>query len=103
MDPQLCSIAMEKDLPAHMRSRLDQYPFERPPVRRRAPGEKPSVTKLDPARRRSMIRSGLELGMRIFDEDIEFLKTHPDDARWLKEKLDQQFWKQIEPYCDLSQ
>lgn len=33
--------------------------------------------------------------MHIFDEDIDHLKEHPDDARWIKNQVDSRLWDRL--------
>lgn len=92
-------MAIRRALPLRIQSKLRAYPFERPKSQH-VPKARPKG--YDAVTRRQIIRSKLHCDMDILDDDVEFLRTHPDDARWLRNHLEIRFWLKIEPFCDLE-
>ncbi|KAI0431209.1 hypothetical protein F5Y09DRAFT_330513 [Xylaria sp. FL1042] len=85
-------IAIQQPLPAKIQSKLRAYPFSRRPIQR-LPSKTPA--QYDAATYRRIIRSKLRCDMRILDQDVRFLMTHPEDARWLKDNIEPRFWSKI--------
>jgi len=38
--------------------------------------------------------------MEITEQDIDFLKQHPEDARWLKNNVDPRHWLKLASLCN---
>jgi len=83
-----------------MQSKLREYPFSRPKIQRLRPK---IPARFHPATHRQIIRSKLRCDMTITDANIEFLATHPEDARWLKDNVESRFWSEIQSLLELSQ
>ncbi|POR31237.1 Uncharacterized protein TPAR_08559 [Tolypocladium paradoxum] len=89
-------IAIQQALPAKIQAKLKEYPFSRRPIQR-LPKEAPAPT------RRQIIRSKLRRDMTILDADVQFLVTHPEDARWLRDNIETRFWLKIQALCHFEQ
>ncbi|KAL7919999.1 hypothetical protein ACQKWADRAFT_299862 [Trichoderma austrokoningii] len=86
-------IPINQVLPSRIKSILKTYSFERV----YGPRNKPKP--LDNIAHREMIRWALACEVEIREEDKDFLRDHPEDVRWLKNKLEPRFWIKIEHYC----
>ncbi|KAK2605552.1 hypothetical protein N8I77_008381 [Diaporthe amygdali] len=73
-------VAIPGELPPKLHQRLERYPFTKFPP--------PPTTRPEPRPMREVIKMQLRLQMHIFDEDINHLKDHPIDARWIKNQVD---------------
>jgi len=93
-------IAMQQTLPAKIQSKLREYPFSRRPIQRLRSG---TPARLDAATHRQIIRSKLRCDMTIIDGDVQFLATHPEDARWLKNNIEPRLWLKIQSLLGSSQ
>ncbi|KAL7919980.1 hypothetical protein ACQKWADRAFT_299819 [Trichoderma austrokoningii] len=87
--------AKDGPLTSKIRSKVESYPFERPY------GPRPEPMTYDNITHRKIIWSALQLDTEIFDDDKKFLRDHPEDAKWLKDKLETRLWQKIEPFCSL--
>jgi hypothetical protein len=96
----LSSIAIQQALPAKIQSKLREYPFLRRPIQRLA-SETPA--RFDAATHRRIIQSKLRCDMSILSEDVQFLVTRPEDARWLEDNIEPRFWSKIQSLCRLEQ
>jgi hypothetical protein len=90
----LCRTDIDQPLPTKIQEKLKSYPFSR---RSNNPlsTERPTY--------RQIIQSKLRRDMCILDQDIEFLVTHPDDAKWLKDHIETRFWLKIRALCHFDQ
>ncbi|KAL7963054.1 hypothetical protein V8C34DRAFT_300975 [Trichoderma compactum] len=93
-------IAIRQGLPEEIQSRLEKYPFTKPPVQR---SRKPTPGQPDAKTRRRTIQSKLRFDMIITDGDVEFLATHPEDATWLKDHIEAQLWSKIQSLLESRQ
>jgi hypothetical protein len=85
---------MQQALPAHIQSKLREYPFTPAPKQPR-----PKRGPPDTAARRRIIRSILRLDMMLFDADFEFM-SNPEHARWLKDNVENKFWLKFESLAE---
>ncbi|POR31688.1 Uncharacterized protein TPAR_08097 [Tolypocladium paradoxum] len=83
--------AMPRFLPLELQTRLQEYPFNRPSRK-----DLPKRPPLDACTRRQSIRSKLRSEMCLSDSDFEFMREHPEEARWLKEHIESRFWSKFE-------
>lgn len=91
---------MQQELPAKFQKKLKKYPFQKRP----APPKLQGATRPppEPAMYRKIIQSCLRSDSKIIDQDIEFLKTHPKDAAWLKNNIEPRFWSKIQSLLESS-
>jgi hypothetical protein len=82
---------IQQPLPAQIQSKLEKYPFSRRPIR---PRRSEITIGFNTSTYRQIIRSKLRFDMSILAEDIQFLATHPDDAKWLKHNVEPRSWSQ---------
>lgn len=87
----LLSVAIQQPLPPTIRARLRRYAFTR---QEKAPKQR---RKASP---REIIQAVLECNMEITEQDIDFLKQHPEDARWLKNNVDPRHWLKLASLCN---
>ncbi|QYS93775.1 hypothetical protein H0G86_001143 [Trichoderma simmonsii] len=88
-------IAIEQTLPEEIQSKLKRYSFTRPPKPNQR-SRKPNPGRYDAKTFRQIIRANLRRDAPITDDCIEFLVTHPEDARWLKDNIEARFWSKIQ-------
>ncbi|CAH0001000.1 unnamed protein product [Clonostachys byssicola] len=93
-------VHINQELPSQIQRKLRKWPFtwegKKFHRKKRPDGECELVAH------RRLIMSKLILGIPVFDEDIKFLKEHPEHAQWIKDNIkNRQLWVKIEPYCDL--
>ncbi|KAL6836641.1 hypothetical protein J3E69DRAFT_322106 [Trichoderma sp. SZMC 28015] len=93
-------IAIQETLPEEIHSKLEKCPFTRRPNQR---SRRPIPAQVDAKTRRRTIQSKLRYDMIITDGDIEFLATHPEDATWLKDHIEAQFWSKIQSLLESRQ
>ncbi|KAL7915846.1 hypothetical protein GGI35DRAFT_473172 [Trichoderma velutinum] len=95
-------IAIQQTLPEEIQSRLEKYPFTRPP-NQHSRKRKPIPGRYDAKTFRQIIRSNLRRDAIITDDSIQFLATHPEDSRWLKDNIEARFWLKIQSLLELRQ
>ncbi len=78
-------------LPPEIQFKLRAYPFTRPSFK-----DVPKRGPLDAITRRQSIRSELHAEASLNDGDFEFLKEHLEEARRLKDHIENQFWLKFE-------
>jgi hypothetical protein len=78
-------------LPPEVEAKLREYPFTRLSAQ-----DMPQRPPRDAATRCQSIRLKLRSDMVPSDSDFEFLKEHPEEARWLKEHIESRFWLKFE-------
>jgi len=88
---RLISVAIEEPLPSGIRARLRRYPFTR---------QERAFKQRRKASPREIIQAKLEINMEITEKDIDFLKQHPEDARWLKKNVDSRHWHKLASLCN---
>ncbi|KAK0764334.1 hypothetical protein N5P37_003733 [Trichoderma harzianum] len=96
-------IAIPEPLPEEIQSKLEKHPFPRQPRQPTKRSRKPTPGKLDAKAHRRIIQSNLRRDAIIIDESIEFLATHPEDARWLKDNIEARFWSKIQSLLESRQ
>ncbi|KAK1765077.1 hypothetical protein QBC33DRAFT_180896 [Phialemonium atrogriseum] len=90
-------VAIQHALPAELQARLRAFPFTRQPTRR-PPGRAP--VQFDPVRRREIIRTKLRSNMRIINDDLKFLREHPEHAKCLRDSIEPRLWSKVGSVCD---
>ncbi|KAF4973625.1 hypothetical protein FZEAL_9269, partial [Fusarium zealandicum] len=93
-------IAMQQALPRKVQRKLRDYPFSRRPIQRVR--SEPSG-RFDAATHRQIIRTKLRCDMIIIEDDLRFLRAHPEDASWLKNHIEPQLWMKIQSSLELNQ
>lgn len=84
---------MQQALPADVQRVLKDYSFSAQPVQR-VRSETPR--QFNAAEHRQIIRTKLRCDMTIIEEDIHFLETQPEAARWLEDHIEPHLWTKIQ-------
>ncbi|KAK3938863.1 hypothetical protein QBC46DRAFT_389326 [Diplogelasinospora grovesii] len=82
---------MPQALPPEVQTKLKEYPFTRPSTQ-----DMPKMPPLDPVARRQSIRTKLRSDMSLSNNDVEFLREHPEEAKWLKDHIETRFGLKFE-------
>lgn len=83
-------MALPGALPEDLKARVDEYPFTKPPPQ-------PSTPPNMPVRiRRETILKCLRRKMPVLEDHLAHLRSHPEDAKWLKEHAEPKFWERVE-------
>ncbi|CAH0019383.1 unnamed protein product [Clonostachys rhizophaga] len=92
-------VRINQELPSKIQRKLRKWPFTWEGRKFRRPKRPDGECELVTHRR--LLMSKLLLGIPIFDEDIKFLREHPEHAQWLKDHMERQLWAKVELYCDI--
>ena len=86
------SITINTPLPDRVRSRLKRYPFDPSPPESKPVANQKRPNWNDPFFMRQHVYLKLRRMMMIFEEDLQFIRAHPQHAEWIKETIGPEIW-----------
>ncbi|CAH0021019.1 unnamed protein product [Clonostachys rhizophaga] len=94
-------VHINKGLPSKYNKKLSKWPFTWGGRKFRRISQPPrgSDGKLDPKFHRGDIQASLRLDIPLSEDNIVFLREHPEHVKWLKTHLHHDLLAKIELFC----